>query len=401
MNIQQIVQKLNEEINGNNRKERIETYEELLSENAKELSKNEDFFKFPLNHIFSVISNINFNEIDEKDKTVETIQNIIKNLIQKHFDEKETILILQKLNFPTISFSYEELFSILELITNCPILVTFCDLYKEINLLPEKDLEYQIQQKEIEIDKHQQKIEALQQTINSLQQPGDYEPDILKACMEGKLSSVQYLIEKAKESKIKQIRKKNIKYDFYVGDTPIHIAAKYGYLPIVQYLIEKQEVDIEIQGNCYTHPLHYACLFGYLPIVEYLLSKGANIEAKDIRDQTPLHYACESGDLPTVEYLVSKGANIEAISLKSQTPLHYACENGSLEIVEFLLSKGANIEAKDYQNQTPLHIASSNCENDIIQFLVSKGANKNAKDKNGKTPYDLADKYDKIRKILK
>ena len=113
---------------------------------------NENFFNLPLKNIFSVISKVDFNSIETNDKTLEIIQNIIKNTINKHFEEKETILILQELKMETLSFStYEEILSIIELITNCPLLVNFCNLYKGHKELPNKDYEYELQQKDKEI----------------------------------------------------------------------------------------------------------------------------------------------------------------------------------------------------------------------------------------------------------
>ena len=179
MKIQQIVQKLEEEIKGKKRKEAIEVLEEQLSENIEELSKIELFFNLPLNIIFSVISKVNFN-LEENDKTIEILQDIIKSLLKAHFEEKETILVLQNLNFTTISFlSYEEIFSFLELIINCPILVNFCNLYKERNQLPDKDFEYELQQKEKEIEKLKQEINenhiSSHEFPEIVEKPKDYE----------------------------------------------------------------------------------------------------------------------------------------------------------------------------------------------------------------------------------
>ena len=180
MTIQEIVQKLKEEINGKNNKEIIESYETQLSkENIEELSKNEEFFKLPLKNIFSLISQVDFNSIEENEKIIEIIQNIIKNIINKHFDEKETILILQNLNIKPNLFSYEEIFSLFELITNCPLLFTFCNLYKEHNKLGvDLDYEYELEQKDKE-------IEIIHQTIKKYELPDDFEIDIFKACKEG------------------------------------------------------------------------------------------------------------------------------------------------------------------------------------------------------------------------
>ena len=113
MKIIQVIQKLEKEIKGENRKDVIEVLEEQLRENIEELSTNTDFFNFPLNNVFSVISKVNFNELEEAtSKIAEIIRNIIKNLINAHSKEKETILILQNLNINSITFTYEDLFYI-------------------------------------------------------------------------------------------------------------------------------------------------------------------------------------------------------------------------------------------------------------------------------------------------
>ena len=87
----QIVEKLKKEINKRNRKDAIDNLEEMLSENVEELSKNEKFFYIPLKNIFSVISKVNINSIDESDNGFEILQNIIKNTINAHYEEKETL----------------------------------------------------------------------------------------------------------------------------------------------------------------------------------------------------------------------------------------------------------------------------------------------------------------------
>ena len=191
------------------------------------------------------------------------------------------------------------------------------------------------------------------------------------ACHEGHLAIAQYLVSKGANVKIKDGS----------GDYVIHSAAQYGFLPIVKYSIEQQNVHIDTKGHNKKTPLHYACENGHLQIAEYLISKGANIYAKDDRDNTPIHYASESGLLPIVQYLIEKlKVDIDKKGWNSQTPLHYACWNGHLPIVEYLVSKGANIELRSsFQYETPLQTASSRHHTDIVNYLISKGANVNAK----------------------
>ena len=415
----EIVLELEKEIKGGHSKEKIESYETKLSKEVEKLSKIENFFNLPLNNIFSVISKVDFDEFDDNEKILNIIQSFIKNTIKKHSGEKETILILQNLNTKTIQFSsHEEIFTLLDLITNCPILVKYCNLYKEMKKLADRDYDFELKQKDEEIKKLKEKILSLEPKDEeereeepielSTDKPGDLISDIFLACKEGKLSSVKYLIEKEKIKPDIPIEKNNYELEFYANDTPIHIASKYGHLEIVKYLIEDQNIDKDIKGNYDSTPLHYACQKGFLSIIDYLISKDANIEAEDSKEQTPIYYAfgnknqiqvldclikeganieaietnektplhvaCEEGRIPIVQYLISKGANIEAKDIKGKTPLHFACENGNMAIVEFLLLKGANINAKDYRGNTSLHFASNFGHTDIVEFLISKGA---------------------------
>ena len=204
-----------------------------------------------------------------------------------------------------------------------------------------------------EIERHKQ--ELFRAMDNNYVRKKEYEAPIFKACKEGELSSVQWLIEKENVDKNQKVEKPDQEYDFQRGDTPIHIACKNGHLQIVQYLIEKQMVDKEINNLLDIKPLHYACLYGHLPIVQYLISKGANVEGKDKLGSTPLHYACNGGHLAVVKYLVSRGAY--TIDNYGNTPLHSAARHGKIDIVRYLISVGANKQIKNNSDHTPYDLA--------------------------------------------
>ena len=161
-------------------------------------------------------------------------------------------------------------------------------------------------------------VNAQKTTSPNSTKPKPFETDIFKACQNGILGSVKYLIENQNVNKIKKNGN---------GDTPIHIAAENGHLPIVQYLIDSQNVDKDIKGYSDRTPLHYACHYGHLPIVEYLISKGANIEAVSRDQWTPLHYASKNGRVDVVKYLISKGANKAAKTKMGKTPYDYGNES--------------------------------------------------------------------------
>ena len=203
-----------------------------------------------------------------------------------------------------------------------------------------KNYEYEVKQKENKIEKLKQRIKEFQsQTKVDFQpiteKPKDFESDIFIACKEGKLTSVQWLIEKENVDKNKKVEVNDYNNDLWREDTPIHIASLNGDLPIVQYLIKKQNVDINIKGECGKTPLHYACENGHFPIVEYLISKGANIEAKDGDGWTPLQYASSFGKTDFVNYLVSKGANKNAKDNDGRTPYDVAANDEIKNILKW------------------------------------------------------------------
>ena len=138
------------------------------------------------------------------------------------------------------------------------------------------------------------------------------------------MTSVQRLLEQGNEDKNKKVEKSNYDLKFYEGDTPIHVASQNGHLLIVKYLIEKQNVDKNIKGNCQRTPLHYACENGHIEIVKYLISKYANVEARDKWKETPLHFASNEGKIEVVKYLVSIGARKYAKTESGKTPYDLA-----------------------------------------------------------------------------
>ena len=114
--------------------------------------------------------------------------------------------------------------------------------------------------------------------------------DIFRAVSKGKLSSVQYLIEKKGIDVNKKAEKDygdGTIIIIYKGDTALHVACQNIHLQIVQYLIEKGS-NIEAKDKNDETPLHIACFVGNLSVVQYLIEKGANENAKDEDGKTPL-----------------------------------------------------------------------------------------------------------------
>ncbi|KAK8398875.1 hypothetical protein O3P69_004161 [Scylla paramamosain] len=66
---------------------------------------------------------------------------------------------------------------------------------------------------------------------------------------------------------------------------------KKGNIEEVRYLVEQQDVDVNVRDNWDSTPLYYACLCGHLQLVEYLIGVGAHCEANTFDGERCLYGA--------------------------------------------------------------------------------------------------------------
>lgn len=74
-------------------------------------------------------------------------------------------------------------------------------------------------------------------------------------------------------------------------------------------LLLNNGADIIAIDRCLDTPLHKAAAFGYLPVVQVLLKKGAPVNARNYNLCTPLHYAAKEGAPAAVKLLLESGAD--------------------------------------------------------------------------------------------
>ena len=360
MEINELFQNYLNVINGKNNDNDLQKLEKKLSFKIPDLIEIDEFFKIPLENIFSIISNTKLFAMEDY---VTKIQAFITKTVEAHFEEKETILLLQKMNFEKVDLTYYEIVSILESFSNCYILTQLGLSYASESL--DIDYQYVIDQKDSEIQTLKDQLSLSSKKIITesfhfepvTSKPDDFEQDILKACKSDKyIKSVQYLIEQQKVDPLKRNAKK---------ETLLHIAVQNGALRIVQYLIENRGVDVEITDRHGFTPLHTACYYTQLEIVQYLI-EHAN---------------------------ANKNAKATVAPFKGWTPLHIACQKGSLPIIQYLIEKAlVDKNALTDKNWTALHTAASYNMKEVIKYLISQGFDKNAKDNSGKIPFDYASK---------
>ena len=194
--------------------------------------------------------------------------------------------------------------------------------------------------------------------------------------------------------------------------TPLHTAATHGNTCLAELLLDStpqlkgrtggvmqlliNSASIDARDKAKNTPLHLAAQYGHIDMVDLLLSKGASIEAKCPYGKTPLHYAAQGDHTETIKLLLKRGASIEAKLGSGRTPLHWAAYHGRTKAVRLLLEKGAPINTRNNKNnQTPLHDAVEQSHIDMVKLLLEEGASIGVRDIFNETPLDIAERRKK------
>jgi ankyrin len=212
--------------------------------------------------------------------------------------------------------------------------------------------------------------------------------------------------------------------------TPLHEAAKWGKLNIVQNLVA-QGARTDIRDSQRKVPLVYAIEEGHQEIVELLFSPDQITVSPD--KQTPLHVAARAnqeemlswflehrlspevfniygnppirgaiinGNLAMCKQLDFPGMTLHA-NKTGNTALHWAAESGQLEVVEWLVEKGSPIEALNNKRQTPILLSLKNGHLDIFDYLYEKDASLEQSDTAGNSILKIAIQQDHSIEIIK
>ncbi|KAL9951418.1 hypothetical protein ACROYT_G044077 [Oculina patagonica] len=154
-------------------------------------------------------------------------------------------------------------------------------------------------------------------------------------------------------------------------DTPIHVAARYGWTDAIEKLMDRQNARIlnllNSQGKT---ALHYACSEGHDLSAETLLKLGATIE-RDQSARSPLHLAASKGSTRCCEAILQKFQDcINMLDKNKNTALHLAATNGHAPVVKLLLSiKGAEVTLNN-TNDNILDAAVKEKKSDVVMVIA-------------------------------
>ena len=138
------------------------------------------------------------------------------------------------------------------------------------------------------------------------------------------------------------------------GWYPIHYAAEYGCLQIIDLLLRHCDPYVTTTSGARSTALHIACANRRLDVVQALLQhypSGAPPK-KDKEGNTPLHLACKIGSLEITHRLLSKypTSSIYEVNQKGVTPLGFAVSGNHSAVARHLLSLSTGNPAQKFSD---------------------------------------------------
>ncbi|HEY0334655.1 MAG TPA: ankyrin repeat domain-containing protein [Stenotrophomonas sp.] len=190
-----------------------------------------------------------------------------------------------------------------------------------------------------------------------------------------------------------------------VGDPPLSLAVRLGWLRLQQALLERG-IDREARDSHGMTALHLATALGREASLKLLVMQGASPDARAADGQTPLGVALSigrrdladwldwrvwplprralraadvpaaatRGDADAVRRLIDLGLPVDAVDAQGCTALLRAAGSGHAAVVDLCLARGGDPQHAAASGATPLSAAVSMRQTDIVVALLDAGA---------------------------
>ena len=186
------------------------------------------------------------------------------------------------------------------------------------------------------------------------------------------------------------------------GWTPVHIAAKHGFVEVLRDLLSTERGKSAATGATQREgdtPLHLCCRRGHGALVPLLLAAGAEPGRRNLaQGQGPLHCAAWTGDCEALSALLAAKAEPDLCDADGETALHVAARHGQPDVIVALLMHGAQLGAvQATTGDTALHLASREGRLEAMEILLGAALPSlhaqplpELRNKAGRTPQDEA-----------
>jgi hypothetical protein len=143
------------------------------------------------------------------------------------------------------------------------------------------------------------------------------------------------------------------------GTNATYLAARFGHLDIVKYLVEEKLIDTKAFLSSNHNILHISAQYGNLDVVKYIVDKKLMPIGFKINGSCILHVAAQYGHLDIVKYIVDndlilinmaifmKPGCITSLSISLQKCIDFPENTNFINIAEFLLKSEIMLSTND------------------------------------------------------
>ena len=154
-----------------------------------------------------------------------------------------------------------------------------------------------------------------------------------------------------------------------------------GHEKLVQYYVENEKADVNIQNKNGDYILQVAIAKKYPLIFKILLDAGANVNKTSKKGWSSIHYAVKSQVVSIFDQVIEQGADPKVLDSEKNSTLHIAAFLGNLEISKKLVELDVDINSKNNGDITALHLAINHGGYMLASYLLETGASVTDRDK--------------------
>lgn len=174
------------------------------------------------------------------------------------------------------------------------------------------------------------------------------------------------------------------------GFTPVHMAARYGDVPLLEWLAARGADLDQLTAVGRQSALHHVTTSGDVAVARKLIALGAGLDVLDGRGHTALTIAIYFRHTAIALALIEAGARFDSAGLGTENALQLAAESGNLAVLRSMLDHGVDPDAPiEPQTPPPLYLAVNGGHDEAVRVLLDAGADPSAPFK-GWTPLRLA-----------
>jgi len=151
------------------------------------------------------------------------------------------------------------------------------------------------------------------------------------------------------------------------GPTSMHIAVEERSIDCIRLLLQ-YGATIDCLSRFQGTPLHDAARLGYLEVVQLLVENGAKLNARSM-GQTPAMSAARGGQTEILRYFVEKGTSLTQRDMAGDTLLHAAGVSNA-HTFSYLLQIGCSPKVENYLGVTPVVNALEHATNNMAKVSL-------------------------------